>query len=843
MPRRRWSLNTVYISERLRECLRPLSQCALTTVVAPMGYGKTTAVNWYLGEQSREEALQIIRISVYSDNLAIFWRSVQDAFDHAGLELLRDYPCPVDAAGGSLLSDDLCHALMGETACYIFIDDFHLLTDTRACAFLCTLANRLPENVHLIVASRDRFLPAAEVVRLGGRVCQIGTEQLRLNHTELAVYARRCGITLSDAQIETLLYSSEGWFSAIYLNLRSVAEYGALPDQNSDIYAMFTAAMIDPLPVRSREFLAVMGLADEFTAEMARFVTENREAEQQLLLLTEQNAFVKRLPDGVTFRFHHMMKACAERTFLTLEQERQAAYCDRFGLWYENHRLYLHAMAAYRRSGNYDALLRIVRKDAGILLSSLKPEEVLGALSDCPDAILKAHPLAILVLMRSMFNWRRIPKMMELKSLLEASIAERPEMSARERGNLQGECSLIMSFLKYNDISAMSRLHRSASRQMSRPAISIHKSGGWTFGSPSVLMMFHRAPGALSGELAEMDACMPHYYKITDGHGQGAEKIMRAEAAFLQGHFADAQIALEGARAQIEDNGQENMALCCDFLAWRLSLCADAEPRYTLAQRRDMLVQHHNAAWLNIWNASSAYYHALSGEVGKIPEVFGRHQLAAVNLLAPGKPMMEMIENQVYLAQGDFVKVIGRSEGLLALCAGMHYALVALHLRVQTAAAYEGLGKRAQAQAALRQAIEAALPDGFLLPFVENYRYLKTLWGGLTDKGNAAAAAFLRQVAQLGEEYEARCAALREGEKRPEAFAALTEREHEIVRLMAARLSNREIAKRLYLSEGSVKQYVNQIYSKLHIEGDTRTKRQRLFEQMEGQASADSPKA
>ena len=50
----------------------------------------------------------------------------------------------------------------------------------------------------------------------------------------------------------------------------------------------------------------------------------------------------------------------------------------------------------------------------------------------------------------------------------------------------------------------------------------------------------------------------------------------------------------------------------------------------------------------------------------------------------------------------------------------------------------------------------------------------------------------------------------------------------EIVELMAQRLSNREIAEKLYLSEGSVKQYVNQIYSKLHIEGDTRTKRKRL---------------
>ena len=38
--------------------------------------------------------------------------------------------------------------------------------------------------------------------------------------------------------------------------------------------------------------------------------------------------------------------------------------------------------------------------------------------------------------------------------------------------------------------------------------------------------------------------------------------------------------------------------------------------------------------------------------------------------------MIEMIENQVYLAQGAYAKVIGRSEGLLALCEGMHYVLI-----------------------------------------------------------------------------------------------------------------------------------------------------------------------
>lgn len=413
--------------------------------------------------------------------------------------------------------------------------------------------------------------------------------------------------------------------------------------------------------------------------------------------------------------------------------------------------------------------------------------------------------------------------MMEMKGLLMASIAEHPELSAQERGNLLGECDLIQSFLCYNDISAMSRLHRSASSQMSRPAISIHKSGGWTFGSPSVLMMFYRAPGELAGELAEMDECMPHYYKITDGHGQGAEKIMRAEAAFMQGRFTDAHIELESAYAQIEGNGQENMALCCDFLARRLSLCADIELRETFEQSYAALLRHHNAAWINIWNATGAYYHALTGQTDRIPSIYAEHRLSSVNLLAPGKPMTEMIENQVYLAQGAYAKVIGRSEGQLAVCSGMHYALVALHVRIQTAAAYEMLGKHKEAKAWLAQALSDAELDGFVMPFVENYRYLEPLLSEQLQ-GNLIA-----RVRELGEARAQRQA----GAARAAAFAILTDREYRIVCLMAQRLSNREIAEKLFLSEGSVKQYVKQIYAKLHIEGDTRTKRKRLSDLLE----------
>ena len=447
---------------------------------------------------------------------------------------------------------------------------------------------------------------------------------------------------------------------------------------------MFTAAMLRPLPPRRQKFLAVMGLADEFTGEMAQFITKEPDTAEILSDLTAKNAFVTRLPGG-GYRFHHMMKACAQRDFDALPPQEQATYQARYGHWYAENGQYLQALAAYSKAGRWDDALEVVQQDAGILLAALRPQQVLELLDRCGDQVLMEHPTALLVLMRRMFTWGQIPRMQQLKALLLESVRNHPDMTPRQRGNLLGECDLIESFLHYNDITEMSRLHRSASRQMTDQAVSIQSRGSWTFGSPSVLMMFHRTPGQLSRELAEMDDCMPHYYKITGGHGMGAQRIMEGEAA---------------------------------------------------------------------------------------------------------------------------------------LCRGMHYALVELYVLVQTAAAYEKLGKRREAAELLRQAAALAQPDGLVTPLAENGRYLRELLPEYGTLGREAAE--LSRVLEQGTQQE----------QRPEALAPLTEREWAVAQRMARRLSNREIAGQLFLTEGTVKQYINQIYSKLHLTGDVRTKRRRLEELM-----------
>ena len=161
------------------------------------------------------------------------------------------------------------------------------------------------------------------------------------------------------------------------------------------------------------------------------------------------------------------------------------------------------------------------------------------------------------------------------------------------------------------------------------------------------------------------------------------------------------------------------------------------------------------------------------------------------------------------------------------------------------------LGKTEEAQALLLQALQEAEPDEFLLPFVENYRYIKKTLEKLPQ------TPLLARIQRLGKASEQR-----QKQRQVErdiiyvvnrlinfiivkcktekiyiyglaSLAALTEREYEIVKLMASRLRNREIAEKLFLSEGSVKQYINQIYSKLQIEGDTHSKRKQLFQLLE----------
>ena len=60
MQKRKVNLNTLYFSDRLQAELRGIGRHALTLVVAPMGYGKTTAVQWFLDRRRQDHRCKLV---------------------------------------------------------------------------------------------------------------------------------------------------------------------------------------------------------------------------------------------------------------------------------------------------------------------------------------------------------------------------------------------------------------------------------------------------------------------------------------------------------------------------------------------------------------------------------------------------------------------------------------------------------------------------------------------------------------------------------------------------------------------------------------------------------------
>ena len=817
-------LNITYLSERLQEALCDIFQYSVTTVTAPMGYGKTTAVSAFL-KQAENDGVSVRRQSIYGDTSASFWKGFCRLFSGTAVyKELAALPFPTDENSRAFFLELLEQAFeKNDRPFCCFIDDLHLLTDPSVFALLFALGRLALPEFHLILASRNPIFSPSEKLRLGKNLLEIDAVTLSLQPGELKNYCSLCGLKLDAASLSSLHQLTEGWFSCVYLNLTAYLAEGHFIEDSASIYDMIFHILLDPLPSDYRKLLTFLGLADEFTGSQAVYLWKNDSAREMLKNLTENNAFISRLPEPDTFRCHHMLKSCTRKMFDELPIEEQNCCKARMGTWYQSQGRYEEAIHWLSLSDNYEALLNAVEENRGYALNIQHQEDVLRWLDECPKATLTRHSYALLIFMRRLYTFRRIPEMLRLKDFFLQSVSENPELSETERGNLLGECEVILSFLSYNDIQGMSLHHRKALTLMTEKTTSVGGSGSWTFGSPSVLAMYYRTPGSLDRVVADMKECMPCYYRLTGGHGSGAEDLTEAESLFLQGNFAAVPLPLKRAELAALDKKQWGMLLCKDFLEMRLALFAGDRERIQelMDEQKKTLKRELQSMFLNTLDVCSAFLYAILGCKNEIPEWIASGRLDSALVLHPAMPILFMAYGEVLLANGDYSRLIAMEANLRRRFSIYPNLLCTLYLEIQLSGAFYQLGDNEKALSHLQAAFTIGEEDRIAVPFAENAAWIRPLFGQLLSP---ARQPFIEKILRLADLLnEARSDELR----RP---ACLTDNEWKAVKLAASRLSNREIALEMGFSEGTVKQYLNRIYGKLHLEGDARNKRRRLEE-------------
>ncbi len=113
-------------------------------------------------------------------------------------------------------------------------------------------------------------------------------------------------------------------------------------------------------------------------------------------------------------------------------------------------------------------------------------------------------------------------------------------------------------------------------------------------------------------------------------------------------------------------------------------------------------------------------------------------------------------------------------------------------------------------EADLYEAIKAGA-SGYLLkeiPIEEVADAIRSVWAGQSRISPSMASKLLNEFAAMS----------KAGADRPQVpTPRLTEREMEVLRLVAQGLNNRDIAKQLFISENTVKNHIRNILEKLHL--------------------------
>jgi LuxR family maltose regulon positive regulatory protein len=193
-----------------------------------------------------------------------------------------------------------------------------------------------------------------------------------------------------------------------------------------------------------------------------------------------------------------------------------------------------------------------------------------------------------------------------------------------------------------------------------------------------------------------------------------------------------------------------------------------------------------------------------------MPSFYGP-QLALPKVLLAQNTAESRQQAADYLAQlHGFVKSIHNTRFLIEVL-----ALQALLHQAQ--------GNRTAALDALAQAVTLARPGGFIRLFVDLGPEMEPLLADLAQNSVAPdyiaqiRAAFDSSVPQDDEGLIEDGPQPPERSPHPDLLESLTNREMDVLLLMADRLTNKEIAQRLGISAETVKQHAINLYRKLHV--------------------------
>ncbi len=854
----------------------------LTLISAPAGFGKTTLVADWIAHADIHAVW--VSVDEDDNDLARFFayviaalQKIEPRIGKAALPLIQSQPGQPSTvqAALTLLLNDLAPL---PTPSALILDDYHLIHFQPIHNALSFLLEHLPPQMHLLVLTRaDPPLSLARL-RVRDQLVELRAAELRFTQEETANFLNDVmHLDVTADQIAALDARTEGWIAGLQLAALSMRDRKDLDGFIASFagshrlvlhYLIEEVLQRQPEPVQ--RFLLETSVLDRMTAPLCNALTQRTDASAMLEHLEQENLFLLPLDDeGSWYRFHHLFADTLRARLEQAHPERVPELHRRASEWFEQQNYAEDAVRHALEGRDYSRATRLIEGLQRVMYAHNAVPTLARWILSLPRAVLQSHLRLAMSGVWACLALSQAKQAAELLEVVETALGfeadilmtdEADSLSPNVRGALVevmiARCTLAMapSLLQFRE--NVVRLQRvipyltDDAPYLHNPPANLRPVALFNLG------IAHQIGGDSSA--------------ASDAFAQALMLARERNNSFIVlmsiTHLAQLQM-VQGQLHRAADTFREALNASSAFpspiagLA-HLGLGAVLYERNELERAEDELRQAIELAkvWSN-WETLLPAHAALARL--KVARGDSAGAVAAMNDVVslaerfPGIPMQPAIAmcraeisarcgdtetasrwadasdlyscDPIPYSREDEALVLARVlialkreelaqpllERLLAGAQAGERWYHAIGLLALQAVALNALGQTPAALGVLRRALALAEPEGYVRAFLESGTAMEPMLERLAGESDYART--LRHALRQGRPMSS----ISTGSSSTMMAEAVSERERQVLGLIADGLSNQEIADRLVISVATVKKHIENAYGKLQVKSRT----------------------
>jgi len=849
----------------------------LTLISASAGFGKTTLlVEWISTNAASANSIHFRAAWLSLDEadsdpsrfLGYLIAALQTIYPELGQSALAVLQAPQLPPVEDLLTSLLNEIANLSEKLLLVIDDYHVIHSREVDDILGFLLDHLPPQLHLVIASReDPNLPFPRL-RGRGQLAELRAADLRFTSAEAANFLKGAtGLNLSAGEVAALEARTEGWIAGLQLaalSLQGQADPASFIQSFTGSHRFVLDYLMEEVlqrqPLDIQAFLLRTSILNRLCGPLCDAVLGEEAPSGQATLeaLEHGNLFIVPLDhERHWYRYHHLFGDLLRQRFGRSKEFVQDHLSA--SAWLEAHgdlaEAFLHALSA----GDFDLAAHLSEAAWPGMEGSFQSAAWLGWVKKLPETVVRARPELCYQLGRA-FSDMGEPATSEIHlQNAERALAVAPNHA--ELIFLPGNIALTRAYNAQVQGKLAETIHYAEKALQIIPAEDVFRRAQAVI----TLELTHWVSGNLESALNAIRAWMADMQKLGNPVFVIASAFAEADLLVELGRLQEAIAAYQRALQLAAENGPEvqqitahhhlGLALIYHELgeaksaAEHLKTAAELGPHTTLVD------------WLHRWNLAQAHLRVSAGEFEAALGLLDEAKRVYVKNPVPITHPVEALQAQVYLKQGRLdkarewarkrnlsltdqvsylaeyelltlarVRILDGAfsgindllERLLTAAEGQNRLGSALDILLAQAMAYETQGNHRLAIVTLERVISQAEPEGYIRLFVDEGEALRLLISDFRLQ-------IEKQPGHLLSDYVDKLlsAFAQSGSVKPQSaiqnqkLEILSDREIEILRLVALGLSNTEISQRLYLALSSVKGHNMRIFDKLQVQNRT----------------------